>query len=195
MMHGRSFITALALLFSTSVMAQSPAPDVINHQAPGSLETTQPLSCVGLAAIKSSHTPPDIFHGVVECSTQQRTADMISMYMLANMYARFDTFRVSDKTAHQAVTVMQMGLGEQLGEEGKSHFFTALQAAVDNPATLAATCTQIRRIGPPEYHPSYMIQHGMGAFIGNQGDGLEANFDSAAIWQRLLTDYLKCGEA
>lgn len=195
MTHGRSFLTTLALLFSTSVMAQAPAPNVINHKAPGSLEATGPLSCVGLAAIRNTHTPPDIYHGVVQCSAQKRTEDMIGMYMLANMYARFDTFRVADRTAHQAVPVMQMGLGEQLDEEGKNQFSTALKSAVENPAALAATCTQIKRIGPPVYHPTYMIQHGMGAFIGNQGDGLEASFDPAATWQRLLDDYLKCETA
>ena len=51
---------------------------------------------------------------------------------------------------------------------------------------------EIRRIGPPDYVPHYMIQHGMGAFMPDKGDGLNAAFDGAMAWEQALTSYLHC---
>ena len=50
-------------------------------------------------------------------------------------------------------------------------------------------CTEIKNIGKPEYHPTYMIQHGMGAFLNNGDNGLIKNFNSDSAWSLVLTGY------
>ena len=184
-----------ALLFAlcTAPLAHAAGDgQVVNHEAPGNLQKLQPLECVAVAQVSNTATPPDIYHGVAACAAQQRKEAMIALYLLGNMYARYDTLRVSDRTAHQAYSAMQMQLGQQMSDADREMFGEALNASLNDTAFIAQTCQNIRRVGPPNYHPTYMIQHGMGAFLGRQGDGLEQAFDGAASWQTLLTDYLKC---
>ena len=47
----------------------------------------------------------------------------------------------------------------------------------------------------PTYHPAYMIQHGMGAFLGQGSDPLVPGFGPATGWERALDSYLHCPAA
>ena len=62
---------------------------------------------------------------------------------------------------------------------------TALtQLSSDN----TAICQSLTNLGAPSYKPTYMIQHGMGAFTGQSTkDGLVENFDSVVAWQEALS--------
>jgi hypothetical protein len=109
------------------------------------------------------------------------------------VYGRYDTLRVADKTAHQAVTVLQMQMFSSMSKEKAAAFRKGLQDSLGVPASLAVVCGDIARIGPPGYHPRYMIQHGMGAFQkGEPSDGLVAGFDAPAAWKQSLDSYLHC---
>jgi len=58
-----------------------------------------------------------------------------------------------------------------------------------NPDKFLAICTEILRIGTPQYYPGYMIQHGMNAITGtNPDDELVKNFDSETAWKQTLND-------
>jgi hypothetical protein len=51
----------------------------------------------------------------------------------------------------------------------------------------------VRRIGPPAYHPVYMIQHGIRAFEGEQPNrGLKPDVNVKDNWEKSLDTYLHC---
>ena len=87
------------------------------------------------------------------------------LFALAGAYGRFDTLRVADNSAHQAVAVARMQALSTLDKSKQTAFQESLKATLGNPEGLAAACKEIVRIGPPNYYPRYMIQHGMGAFL------------------------------
>lgn len=62
-----------------------------------------------------------------------------------------------------------------------------------NPEGLATVCEEIVRIAAFDYHPGYMLQHGLSAFSGRGADKeLVKNFDAAAAWKESLNTYLRC---
>jgi hypothetical protein len=56
---------------------------------------------------------------------------------------------------------------------------------------LSRICKEIKKMGPPAYHPTYMIQHGMASLAGAD-DGIKQDFDSGEAWAESLKNYLHC---
>jgi hypothetical protein len=85
---------------------------------------------------------------------------------------------------------------DDMDEADKKKLLGEVSAIVGDPTRLAETCAQIRVLGAPTYHPTYMIQHGMGAFLGGTGkNGLVEWFHGAIGWEEALSEYLHCPEA
>jgi hypothetical protein len=86
-----------------------------------------------------------------------------------------------------------MNLFSGMSKEDRSRLSDAYTATFENPERLASACAQIRTIGAPNYRPTYMIQHGLGAFMGGSGkNGLVEPFDETAGWEESLSGYLHC---
>ena len=79
-----------------------------------------------------------------------------------------------------------------IGAVSENNAVIPLSAVAGDRSSMAMLCSRIRVIGPPNYRPTYMIRHGMGAFIGGSGNGLVADFDPAAAWEESLDTYLHC---
>ena len=111
---------------------------------------------------------------------------------MAVTYGNYDTRRVEDKTAHQASPVLFKQMVTSIDEDKRKKLFTEFKNEVSNNKNI---CTSIKKLGKPNYYPAYMIQHGMGAFLGNKSkDGLVSNFDSGHAWQNTLKGFLKCSD-
>ena len=196
-MHIRVVIalSALALLVTTAELTAQ----VKNYEAPGNLESMNDIGCVGSAKLQNTYTPADLYRAAELCVRRATYREAAFLYAMAGVYGRYDTLRVADKTAHQALTVLQMQAFGALGQGPQEAFKKAIKESLGSPAGLAAACKEIQRIGPPAYHPRYMIQHGMGAFTkdgptkdGSTRDGLVTPFDASAAWKRSLDTYLHC---
>jgi hypothetical protein len=79
-----------------------------------------------------------------------------------------------------------------------ARFETDIKALMDDPSRHAILCEQVKKAGPPQYFPAYMVNHGLGIMqsaLANQAPPtpLEAKFDAAATWRDLITNYLNCG--
>jgi hypothetical protein len=182
-------VAALTLLAASA----AGAAEVRNHEASGNLESTHDLGCVGSTRLSPTHTPPDLYRALEQCVQRDAYEEATFLFALAGVYGRFDTLRVADRSAHQAVTVLVMQTFGAVGESKTAAFRKRLQESLGSPAGLASTCAEIRRIGPPGYHPRYMIQHGMGAFVkSGSSDGLVPGFDAASAWKSSLDGYLHC---
>jgi len=189
----RPLAAALALIVITTVQVSHLGAQVSHLESEGNLESTIPVGCVPLAEIRNAHTPADIYGGVSACLSEKRYQHAAELFAMAGVFGRFDMLRVKDRTAHQAVTVLNMNALAGLNEEGRQAFNRALQSGlVQDQDNLARICALIAEIGIPSYYPRYMIQHGMDAFTGVEGDGLDEDFDPRKAWHGALDKYLHC---
>lgn len=169
---------------------------VTNYEAPGNLASTNEVGCANSSTLSNKFTPADLYRGVNTCLKDDNYRDGVFLFALAGVYGRFDTFRVKDKTAHQAITVLMMNTLGSLDKTKSEFIKSELKKVSGNPNKLQEMCTEIKRIGVPNYHPQYMIQHGMNAFTGgNSNSGLVDSFDANAAWVKALDSYLHCPDS
>jgi 5-carboxymethyl-2-hydroxymuconate isomerase len=185
-------VIALGILSSGICEAQTSKPAFQNFNAPGNLETTVDLACITLDKVSAQYNPVDLFRAVRACLVAKRYDDAAGLHLLAMTFGRFDMARVADQTAHQAISVAQMEIYGGVSPADRQTFGDHAKLVMDDPKIHTAFCQALVRIGPPTYFPRYMIQHGMGAFLGNSGNGLVKDFDPAASWTMLVQTGRKC---
>lgn len=183
---------------STAPAPQSPTstPSLVSGQG----KESQPIAkedCMRLDQIDARHTPPALYALVADCMQRNRDADAVGLFVLAGMNSSFDALRVTDRTAGQARQILIMGLFESLPTSAHDRFETAIKDLMAHPQQHVTLCEQVKKIGPPQYFPAYMVNHGMGAVMGalaNQAPPtpLKADFDAAAAWADLQSNYLNC---
>lgn len=174
------------------VACQASATD---YETKGNLQPTTELGCASPESVRNTHTPVDLYKSNVECVKRGNYEAAVFSNLVAGVYARFDSMRVADTTAGQAQTVLRMKYVGSLSEDEKKEFMKHLTSLAESPNRMAAMCAEVRKLGPPTYHPSYMIQHGMNAVLGsNAGSGLVQSFDSASSWEKSLIGYLRCSK-
>lgn len=182
-------ISVLAII-SLSACNSTPQSNVQNYNAKGNLESPKPSGCVSVNQLSNNQNPVDIFTGLNTCIADGNYSKAAELYFAGMSYGYFDTKRVSDKTAHQAISVLRMNV---FGAQPKE-IMDKLQVELENISSDNSTiCKSLTGLGAPSYKPTYMIQHGMGAFTGQKTkDGLVENFDSGAAWKDSLTTIAKC---
>jgi len=188
-------LVGFALCVATNCFAaeQASRPQVRSYEAPGNLEAKHELGCVTAEKLSNKFTPVDLYKAVSACAKQGKNKEGAILFALAGTYGRFDTLRVSDKSAHQATSVLTMQVFGGMQPDQQNAFKDSVSKTVGTPSGLAAACKEITRIGPPNYYPGYMIQHGMGAFTKTGADnGLVKDFNAAAAWKQSLGTYLHC---
>jgi Ankyrin repeats (3 copies)/Ankyrin repeat len=157
-------------------------------------------ACVQLDSIDNSHTPIELYSSLNDCMQSNRDADAVGLFILAGMDSSFDSVRVADKTAGQARVILIMALFGGMTADAHTRFETTMKALMDHPSRHAILCEQVKKIGPPQYFPAYMVSHGLGVMqsaLANQAPPtlLEPKFDAAATWRDLITNYLNCAGA
>ena len=187
-------IAALAIIVASpgEAAGQQSPPLIHRFETPGNLQSNYKLDCIPASAAKNVYTPADLYKAVRKCVDAEKYADGVFLYALAGVYGRFDALRVVDKTAHQAILALQMRELWDTPEPNKDRMQEKWLNAVTDKKQHDELCSKISLIGPPNYRPDYMIQHGMDAFNGIQGDGLVGNFDDKAGWGKALDTYLHC---
>jgi 5-carboxymethyl-2-hydroxymuconate isomerase len=185
------FVITLLMLGINQIKAQN----VISIEADGNLESPNPLACVDLSAVTNGNNPADILNGMKKCIEIKEYEKAAKLFAIAGVYAKYDTFRVKDKTAHQGYLVMQMNIFDSIDESQKNSLMESLKKELKaGSSKLNETCQAIQKVGVPKYYPKYMIQHGIQAFVEKDGNGLIEKFDSVASWKQALNEYLHCGE-
>jgi hypothetical protein len=160
---------------------------------PGSLAATHNLGCVAFEAIDKSIQPPDLYKAIPQCITAGRYPDAVELFMLAGLEVRFDSTRVTDKTAGQAGQVMIMNTFNPLPQEQREKFTETLNALIAEPKTLTQVCEGAQKLGPPTYYPEYMILHGIKAFTGDpRVNAIDTAMNGQAVWTQIQHTYLNC---
>ena len=174
-------IVGFLAVLSLSACKSTPQNNVSNYNAKGNLESPKPSGCVEVNQLSNQQNPVDIFTGLNTCINDKNYSQAAELYFAGMSYGYFDTKRVSDKTAHQALSVLRMNV---FGAQPKE-VMDKIQVALDKISSdNSAICKSLTALGAPSYKPTYMIQHGMGAFTGQSPkDGLVENFNAASAWK------------
>lgn len=158
-----------------------------------SLTPTKTLGCVAPTDLGPNDAPPDLYPAVVTCAKSGQFGRAVFMMMMAGVYSDFDTRRVSDPTTYNVNIVLVHRMKPLLSATDFKTLGTLFARTVKTPAKLAKVCTQMEKIGPPEYYPRYMVDFGMQAVTGfKTPNGLVTNFDGKKAWRESLTEYLRC---
>jgi hypothetical protein len=166
---------------------------VTNYETEGNLEVTHDIGCVDSGGLKNVYSSADLYKGLAKCIKDGAYERGVLLFVLAGVYGRYDTLRVADQTAHQATTMLRMTYFDSSDQSKKLAFFDKLKVALGTPEGLKAICSEVRKIGAPTYFPRYMIQHGLGAVLGDTSKGgLIDSFDSESAWEKSLDSYLHC---
>lgn len=157
-----------------------------------SAQTAKPtLQCVKIQELNSSLTPVDLAVGVIDCIHKDKYKEGLEMYILFGAYGWFDSMRVVDVSAHQAIPVLKTYISGVITEDKKDKWYGALDTAMEEK-NLNKLCSEIKRIGMPEYYPDYMIMHGLQAFSDGGASGVHSDFNAQAGWEEALDGYLHC---
>jgi hypothetical protein len=193
-------ITLLGLLCAcaapspkASPQPEQPAPLVPVAGASDKPSYLDSVGCVDISSLNSKNTPTEILLGSKDCLDQNDLSRSARLFGVAGVYGRFDSQRVPDVSAQEVIPAFQSALFGNVDSKTAAAFQATFKG-IDESHELVEMCAQIRRLGPPMYYPTYMISHGMGAFLGPDR-GLKRNFDSAAAWESALKSYLHCPPA
>ena len=167
----------------------------ISIEAEGNLESPNPCGCVELAEVTNQHNPADILNGMKKCIELKDFEKAAKLFAIAGVYGKYDTYRVKDRSAHQAFLVLQQSILLNLNEKDKEKIILNFNKLLEKGSEeLNNLCQDIQKVGIPKYFPRYMIQHGMQAFTNKEGNGLVEKFNSKEAWTLALKSYLHCGE-
>jgi hypothetical protein len=174
--------------------ASGASAQVTNLEAPGNLAPTVDPGCVTMATADARLSPPDLALGVLACGRVGNWDAAAELYILMLLRSSFDVRRVADPTAHQAGEVLTMQLNDAQSEADRASLGEAIQRYADPSMTQRdILCTALMASGVPQHDPSWMIQHGMAAFTGLQGDGLVPGVDPAVLWEQVMREDVACG--
>lgn len=197
---------ALVALFTVGLGAQSdPAPPTLtdkglivtrtgprsyNIEAPGNLGPNKPFAGRTLQEIDPQNNPIDLLTQAMSLAKEDPKVAH-NLFMAASLRAAFDMERVDDATARGAWAYL-------LNQPGPAQLklwgaLTRKLGQADHQAVVAWA----RSSGPPAYHPSWMIQHGMRAINGDRakGDnGLKPGFEPVAAWTKVCDQAARTAE-
>jgi hypothetical protein len=184
------------LLFA-GCLARAARTDITATRQAGDLAAVHPMDCMPLAQASNALAPPDIYKGGVDCIAKADYESAAKLFLLADVYAKFDTFRIADKTAGDSPTVLVMNALVDVSEEKKRNLLDAITQINKDPERLRRLCEEVRTIGMPNYYPRYMILHGMRAHSSRdpEKDALLKDFDAVGTWNKLQAIVLRCSKA
>lgn len=184
-------IIALMALGMNTIQAQ----EIKTIEAEGNLESPNPCGCVELSEVTNKNNPADILTGMGKCIELKDFTKAAKLFAISGVYGTYDISRVKDKSAHQALFVLQQNILMNISKEDKDSLIISIKKTLEKDSKeLNNICQTIRKIGKPDYYPKYMVSHGLQAFLDNKGDGLVEDFKSEESWNLALTNYLHCGE-
>jgi hypothetical protein len=180
--------------FIAALAGSHAAAQTTNYVSKGNLESKNDLACAG--GLSNKYTPADLFKGVARCITSEDYERTLLPHMLAFAYGLYDQARVADESAHEAIPALNMELSQSLDPAKLTKYNELRTAFAHDKRRQKAACARLRRIGKPDYFPTYMIQHGMGAFTGTKGDdGIVPGFNGKTAWEKVLTVSMHCESA
>ncbi|MES0372166.1 MAG: hypothetical protein ABUK11_07795 [Mariprofundaceae bacterium] len=190
-----SLLAATGILFGTECANAQQEPEIIitksgnvtNYRIKGSLESSQSIKCIPFKMVSKKHTPPDIYTGVTACMNKGKYDQAAKLMLMARLYGVYDAKRVADKTAGQGIRVLDIRTLSSQPNEKRVLLSNAVKRLAGDKKLFGRFCIALKKKGHPDYHPRYMILHGIKAFNGSiQDDGLVTGFESRKEWGNVM---------
>ena len=190
-------VAVAASLFTFETSAESGntgrPPTIINWESPGNLAATNPLGCVAPETISASDTAADIASGARSCLDERDYDRMADLILFASAYAFYDTLRVFDPSAHAALGALFVDRFESISRSQRRRFLRAVDQTKGNEKRVGELCAMLSAVGPPRYHPTYMIAHGLMSFPGvSKAAPQLREIDRAEGWRKTLVEFVMC---
>ena len=121
------------------------------------------------------------------------------LFLLARIYGSYDISRVADSTSYQIIGILVKNSFKSMGENAGSIEHEINNELIKKPETFKEFCKIVKNIGKPNYHPTYMINHGMnamqnGLLLGQgkvKGNGIKEKFNENQSWVKNMR---RCGK-
>lgn len=159
-------------------------------------EVSEIRECLSLKELDSDYSLVEIYASMSHCLYEGDYNTASEMYFLAGVFQDFDYERVADNTGHQTAYILsQYSINVlydvftplEVAQREHTAFWKTFRSIVDNPNDI---CKEFKRIGYPTYHPSYMINHGLGSGRKeHDGTGIVLNFDPDEHWNEIISKY------
>ena len=150
-----------------------------------------PQGCIKAESVKNTYTPYILYQSIPKCMLEGDVDSSAFLWRMVKIYGRYDMLRVKDETAKAAIDYLEMRLLQHDLDKDKAK---KLAEAVNTSFSITEMCAQVKRIGAPDYHPAYMIEHGIEAMTekSRDYDGLVPNYSREANWREIINRYMKC---
>jgi hypothetical protein len=178
-------------LIALSLIGCGQESKIVNIKAKGSLESKHPLACINISELNNTYTPADMFVGIEQCIKNEEYDNAVNLLFVASSYGKFDSLRVKDRTAHQAISMLKLETMQKLDKNKIEAFRHEFTLKAKDPALNIANCNVLMSLGAPSYSPEYMMKHGMSNFTG-KGGGLIDDFEPSEAWSTVIKDFAKC---
>ena len=165
-----------------AAFAESPAPD--GHPE---------IVCGKPGPAWNARIPPDLYGGMVKCIEGNDYDSAVFYFAVAGTYIYYDSLRVTDETARSAQTALLQKAVANLDRTKRDSLMDAIQRHLGNADLLPEICTEVARVGVPQYVPRYIIRRGMNAEAGKfSEEDLVKGFDKINGWKNAMNGYLHC---
>ncbi|XDD47313.1 hypothetical protein AB3N60_04290 [Leptospira sp. WS39.C2] len=163
-----------------------------NYESKGNLASSYSLKCSTISELFNYYTPADIFPAVRDCIEKGEYENASYLQAAAGVYGRYDTLRVEDRSAHQAIRVLQINILGTIEQEKLKAYQEYFQTNVmTSNEKLLYVCQSMNALGKPTYTPNYMIAHGISSF-SDKDHWMVKNFDPEKAWNSAIDSYLHC---
>jgi len=164
---------------------------IFNNSFAEEQETTNQLKCINLNEVKPSYSPPALFSASVACANKEEPMKAAQLFLFARIYGSYDMMRAEDHTARQVINILVQNTFKAMRGNADSVQYQINHELIKKPETFKAFCTSAKTIGKPNYHPTYMINHGMNAVLGKiKNNGIKENFNENQAWVKNMRN---CG--
>lgn len=153
--------------------------------------------CGDISLVSSANTPVDLIGSSVQCIKEGEYEKAVEWYIVSGAFAKFDKYRVTDESAHSVYSALTVTMEDGLTSQQAEAFDEKLAWVVSehlsgNTLQQDKICNALQKLETPLYRPTYMINHGMSAFMGKKS--FDETKDYTAEWKMVLKDYMHCAE-
>jgi len=145
--------------------------------------------CMETSEIQNTYTPETLFQSSALCVEEEKYPQAVELYLVAIAYGNYDSARVLDKTARQALDNLKTSNFGDIDARKRNLFAEALRTRLDN---MKQSCSFLIALGKPNYYPRYMVQAGENALIQKSNNSLVPNYNEKELWHDTLFTYLRC---
>ena len=157
-----------------------------NIKFAGSLQSNVDLGCVSINEVSSAFNPPALIFAAKKCIQEGRYQSAWELVTTGNGFAYYDLKRLADRSTQGALSVLSMNAFNDLSSGQRTELSKTFKEIQMDSAKVNAYCTQLKKIGPPNYDPKWAILHGIGAYQEPRNGDYLAKVDAAALWDEVL---------